>query len=132
MLDQVPDPPLAAENLAQIARQPAAADPQPAPIATPRPAAPLVIDILARTPLPEQCAGQEADPFNPEIIVCQQAAPPPRLSKSIGPELDDFGNAIPQARVKLSEHAEAQANLINKSVGGWNANGAEVRLKFGF
>lgn len=125
MHDQVPDPPLAAENLAQIARQ-------PAPIATPRPDGALVIDILARAPLPEQCGGQEADPFHPEIIVCQQTSPSLRLNKSIGPELDDFGNAIPQARVKLSEHAEAQANLINKSVGGWNANGAEVRLKFGF
>lgn len=98
-----------------------------------RSVAPLVIDILAPAPPPpEDCAAREADPFHPEIIVCQQAKASPRLTKSIDPELDDFGNAIPRARLKLSEHAEAEANLINKGVGGWNANGAEVRLKIGF
>lgn len=100
-----------------------------APALTPR----LVIDVLAPAPPPPgDCAGHVADPFQSEIIVCQQAEAAPRLAKSIGPEVDDFGNAIPRARLKLSENAEAQANLINKSVGGWNANGAEVRLKIGF
>jgi hypothetical protein len=30
-----------------------------------------------------------------------------------GPEMNDFGIAIPRARMKLSENAEAEANLIN-------------------
>lgn len=124
MLDQVPDVPPAAETAETSAA---------AATLLLRPAAPLVIDILAPAPsLAEDCAAREADPFSPEIIVCQPAKASPRLTKSIGPEIDDFGNAIPRARVKLSEHAEAQANLINKSVGGWNANGAEVRLKIDF
>jgi hypothetical protein len=124
MLDQVPDVPPAAES----AETSAAA---PAPLS--RPAAPLVIDILAPAPsLFEDCPVREADPFQSEIIVCQQAKASPRLTKSIGPELDDFGNSVPRARLKLSEHAEAEANLINMGVGGWNANGAEVRLKIDF
>jgi len=91
-----------------------------------------VIDILARLPAPGDCAERDADPFHPEIVVCQKAAASPRLTRQVGPELDDFGNAIPRARLKLSENAEAEANFINKSVGGWNANGAEVKLKIDF
>jgi hypothetical protein len=116
-----------------VAPPPVLTAPEPAPASAPTPTPKLVIDILAPAPpSPEDCAGRVADPFQSEIIVCQQAKASPRLSKSIGPELDDFGNAIPQARLKLSENAEAQANLINKSVGGWNANGAEMRLKIDF
>ena len=47
-------------------------------------------------------------------------------------EVDDFGNAIPRARVKLSEHAEGQANATAPSVSGWNAQGGEARLKIDF
>ena len=123
MLDPVPDVPLAP---ASVAASPAAASDL-------RPAAPLVIDILARPSGDQDCTADKGDPFSSEIIVCQKTATTaPRLGKTIGPELDDFGNAIPKARVKLSDTAEAEANLINKGVGGWNANGAEVRLKIDF
>ena len=113
---------------------PALAEPAPESAPAAGPTGRIVIDILAPVrPVAEDCPAHEADPFQPEIIVCQQAKSlPPRLTKSIGPQLDDFGNALPRARLKLSENAEAEANLINKSVGGWNANGAEVRLKIDF
>lgn len=124
MLDQIPDVPPATQAVETRA---AAATPALHPVDR------LVIDILAPAPLPsDDCAAGKVDPFQPEIIVCQQAKASPRLTKSIGPERDDFGNAIPRAALKLSDHAEAQANLINQSVGGWNANGAEVRLKIDF
>lgn len=129
MLDQLPDLPPAQAIVAHSAEDAAASLP---PAATQRPGSPVVIDILARPALPQDCKGREADPFAPEIIVCQNPALSPRLNKSIGPEADDFGNAIPRARVKLSETAEAEANLINKSLGGWNANGAEVRFRIDF
>lgn len=92
----------------------------------------LVIDVLNRPSLPQQCDTGDADPLDPAIIVCRQTASSPRLSKMIGPEIDDFGSAIPRARVKLSDKAEGQVNLINKGVGNWNANGGEVRLKIDF
>jgi hypothetical protein len=94
-----------------------------------------VLDILAQPPAPQQpgdCLARDADPFHPEIMVCQTAALPQRLTRQVGPALDDFGNAIPRARVKLSDKAQGEANLINQSVGGFNANGAEVRLKIDF
>jgi hypothetical protein len=91
-----------------------------------------VINLLPLVPPPVDCSDDEADPFSSDIIVCRKTALSPRLGKGVGPEVDDFGNAIPRARLKLSENAEAQANLINKDVGGWNANGAEVRLKIDF
>ena len=113
---------------------PALAAPAPAP--APAPAGKLVLDILAPPPpAPQQsgdCLARDADPFQPEILVCQTAALPQRLTRQVGPALDDFGNAIPRARVKLSDKAQGEANLINQSVGGFNANGAEVRLKIDF
>lgn len=92
----------------------------------------LVINVLNRPSLPEKCHTSDADPFDPAIIVCRQTASSPRLSKMIGPEIDDFGSAIPRARVKLSDEAEGQVNLINKGVGNWHANGDEVRRKIDF
>ena len=93
----------------------------------------LVIDLTRLAPPPEQdCAGDETDPLNPAIIVCQASGPSPRIGPMIGPVDDDFGSAIPRARIRLSDNASAEANAINKGVGGINANGGEVRLKIGF
>jgi hypothetical protein len=50
----------------------------------------------------------------------------------VGPVDDGFGSAIPRARIRLSENAEAEANLIKQGVGGFDADGAEVRVKIGF
>lgn len=122
MLDQVPDLPLVSPSAESASATTALAEP----------VAPLVIDILVRPPASEDCAERDPDPFDPEIIVCRKLALSPRLGKPIGPEVDDFGNAIPRARIKLSDKAEAEANLINKGVGSWNANGAEMRLKIDF
>ena len=93
----------------------------------------LVIDLTQLVPPPPMdCAGPEADPFNPEIVVCDSSAPSPRLGPMVGPVDDGFGSAIPRARIKLSDTASAEANVHNTPVGGFNANGGEVRLKIDF
>lgn len=97
-----------------------------------RPDGTLVIDLLPLAPPPRECIADEPDPFDPEIVVCRDAGPSPRIGPEMLPETDDFASAIPRARLKLSDNAAAEANAINKSVGGWNANGGEVRLKIDF
>lgn len=93
----------------------------------------LVIDLTQLAPPPPtECVADEPNPFQPEIVVCKDTGPSPRLGKVIGPVDDGFGSAIPRARIKLSDKAEAQANATNPSVGGWNAQGGEVRLKIDF
>ncbi|QFT77373.1 hypothetical protein [Erythrobacter sp. THAF29] len=92
----------------------------------------LVIDL---TPLGQpklDCETPEPDPFNPEIVVCREIKQSPLLGEGELPEVDDFGNAIPRARVELSDNAEAEANAISQGVGGFNANGGEVRVKIDF
>lgn len=111
----------------------AEAAPVPVPTMQARADGAVLIDLTQFSPQPPtDCAAAEPDPFETEIVVCRAAGLSPRLTRSSGPEVDDFGNAIARARIKLSDKAEAEANLINKGVGGWNANGAEVKLKIGF
>ncbi|WP_296718440.1 hypothetical protein [Erythrobacter sp.] len=92
----------------------------------------LVINLLPLAPVPNECALEEPDPFNPEIIVCRATSPSPRIGPEMLPEVDGFGTAIPRARIKLSDTVAAEGNVINKGVGGWNATGGEVRLKIDF
>ena len=93
----------------------------------------LVIDLTQLVPQPaEECGADAPDPFNPEIVVCETSAPSPRLGPRVGPVDDGFGSAIPRARIKLSDTASAEANVHNAPVGGFNANGGEVRLKIDF
>ncbi|HSJ78983.1 MAG TPA: hypothetical protein VK913_09655 [Erythrobacter sp.] len=92
----------------------------------------LVIDLRPLAPPPQECAAEAPDLFNPEIVVCNRTSHSPRIGPSIGLEDDGFASAIPRARLKLSDKAAAEANVINKGVGGWNANGGEVRLKIDF
>lgn len=92
----------------------------------------LVIDLMPPAPPPQACAAEVPDPFNAEIVVCQETVPSPRLGPSIGPQDDGFASLIPRARIKLSDKAAAEANGINYGVGGFNANGGEVRLKIDF
>ena len=93
----------------------------------------LVIDLTRLVPQPvEDCAADAPDPFNPEIVVCENSAPSPRLGPRVGPVDDGFGSAVPRARIKLSDTASAEANLINQGVGGFDADGGEVRLKIDF
>jgi hypothetical protein len=93
----------------------------------------VVIDLTQlNPPPPTACAADEPDPFNPEIVVCEVTSPSQRLGPVFGPVDDGFASAIPRARIKLSDKAEAQANATNPSVGGWNAQGGEVRLKIDF
>lgn len=122
-------PPLPPEPPAVVAEMPAASPDQLRVDGT------LVIDLTQLVPPPPQdsCADEAPDPFNPEIVVCEKAAgPSPRLGLVVGPIDDGFGSAIPRARIKLSDTASAEGNLHNTPVGGFNANGGEVRLKIDF
>lgn len=93
----------------------------------------VVIDLTELVPpLPSECISDEPDPLNPEILVCKTTRPSPRLGPLVGPVDDGFGSAIPRAKIKLSDTASAEANVINKSVGGFDADGAEVRVKIDF
>jgi len=92
----------------------------------------LVIDLLVPPPPSQDCGSDEPDPFNPEIVVCEASGPSPRIGPMIGPEDDPFGSAIPRARIKLSETTSAEANATAPSVGDWNAQGGEVKLKIDF
>ncbi len=92
----------------------------------------LLIDLLAPAPRQLDCELDEPDPFNPEIVVCKDSGPSPRIGPTFGPADDGFASAIPRARIKLSDTAAAEANLHNTPVGGFNANGGEMRLKIDF
>ncbi|WP_156318011.1 hypothetical protein [Porphyrobacter sp. AAP60] len=92
----------------------------------------LVIDLRPLAHAAQECAPEVPDPFNREIVVCNRTSYSPRIGPLVGPVDDGFASAIPRARLKLSDKAAAEANLINKGVGGWNANGGEVRLKIDF
>lgn len=94
----------------------------------------VVIDLTQFVPQPPagECLADDPDPLNPAIVVCEATGPSPRLGPMIGPVDEEFGSAIPRARIKLSETAEAQANVHNTPVGGFNANGGELRLKIDF
>ncbi len=106
-----------------------------APLALPQADGRVVIDLTQLVPAPpaDQCGENAPDPFSAEIVVCTATGPSPRLGPVVGPVDEEvFGSAIPRARIKLSDTASAEANGINQSVGGFNANGGEVRLKIDF
>jgi hypothetical protein len=127
MIDQPAPPPLEPAPLVAEAEVPAAPAMQHSVDGS------LVIDLTQLNPPPRsECVADEPDPFNPEIVVCKATGPSPRLGPVVGPVDEEFGSAIPRARIKLSDKAEAQANATNPSVGGWNAQGGEVRLKIDF
>lgn len=94
----------------------------------------LVIDLMPLAPPPSECLVEEPDPFDPEIVVCRQRQLSPRLGADYGPPAEDLveGSAVPRARVQITEDAAGEANVINQGVGGFNANGGEVRLKIDF
>lgn len=92
----------------------------------------LVIDLMPLAAPRNPCAVSEPDPLNPEIVVCEAALRSPQIGPNPLPEVDDFGNAIPRAQLRLSDTVSAEANALNQGVGGFNANGGEVRLKIDF
>jgi hypothetical protein len=93
----------------------------------------LVIDLMPLAPSPPgECLAEEPDPLNPQIIVCRQTVPSQRLGPVVGPIDDGFGSAMPRARFKLSDKAALELNGTSPSVGGFNAQGGEVRLKVDF
>jgi hypothetical protein len=123
MTDEPPaPPPVVAETAAPAA-----------PVDLREPEGRVVIDLTRLLPPPPaaECV-ETSDPFTSEIVVCAAITPAPRLGPMVGPVDDGFASAIPRARIKLSDTASAEANLINQSVGGFDADGAEVRVKIGF
>lgn len=94
----------------------------------------LVIDLSSLAPPPTDCVVEEPDPLNPEIVVCRETLPSPRLGADYGPTADEVieGSAVPRASVRLSDDAVLEANVANNAVGGFNANGGEVRVKIDF
>lgn len=133
MMDEPPallPPPPPPQQVVMQAEQPAQS------LTPPPPSDRVVIDLmqLAPAPLAEPCEETVADPLNAGIVVCTQAdGPSPRLGPMVGPvDEEAFGSAIPRARIKLSDKAAAEANVHNTPVGGFNANGGEVRLKIDF
>ncbi|MEM7667214.1 MAG: hypothetical protein AAF250_15265 [Pseudomonadota bacterium] len=95
----------------------------------------VLIDLMPLTTPPSvaDCLLPEPDPFNPEIVVCGNATPPPRLGPQVGPtEEEEFGSAIPRAKVRLSEDATAELNGTQTGVGGFTSQGGEVRVKIDF
>ncbi|WP_086608168.1 hypothetical protein [Erythrobacter donghaensis] len=105
-----------------------------APVIAERDDGTVVIDLTQLVPpLPaEECIDEPTDPLTSEIVVCAVTGPSPRVGPLIGPVDDGFGSAIPRARIKLSENAELQANATAPGVGGFNAQGGELRLKIDF
>ena len=94
----------------------------------------VVIDLSSIGPPANECLGYESDPFNPEIVVCREAALSPRLDPTYGPSSDELieGSAVPRAQVQLSKDVEAEANVTNSGVGGWKASGGEVKARIKF
>lgn len=95
----------------------------------------VVIDLTSLVPKPEagECLDRDPNPLAAGIVVCGQTKSDQRIGPQYGPtDEEEFASAVPRARVKLTNDAEAEANLINKGVGGFNANGGEVRVKIDF
>lgn len=95
----------------------------------------LLIDLtpLAPKPQAQECLDSDPNPLDDGIVVCRELTTDQRLGPQYGPTDEVvFASAIPRAKVRLSEEATAEANAINKGVGGFNANGGEVRVKIGF
>lgn len=104
-----------------------------APVIAERADGSVMIDLTRLVPPPPaDCIAEAPDPLNPEIVVCEKAAPSVRLGPMVGPVDDGFASAIPRAQIKLSDRASAEANATAPSVGGFNAQGGEVRLKIDF
>lgn len=127
MIDEPPPPPSSETQIAGT-------DIQTVPVAKTADDGRIVIDLTRLVPsVPaERCDADPTDPFHSEIVVCGETRPSPRLGPQVGPVDDGFASAIPRARIKLSDAATAETNLVNQSVGGFNANGGEVRVKIDF
>ncbi|NCP14042.1 MAG: hypothetical protein GW858_07755 [Sphingomonadales bacterium] len=121
-----------AQPLEAISATPDVGKPSP-PLMQTRADGTIVIDLTQLVPpLAHECSEDTPNPLNTEIVVCARGATNQRLGPAIGPQDDGFGSAIPRARIKLSDTAAAEANVHNTPVGGFNANGGEVRLKIDF
>jgi hypothetical protein len=96
----------------------------------------LVIDLLPLAPPVEveQCFEADPDPLANGIFVCRTLTTDQRLGDLHTVTADDinFGSAIPRARMRISEDASGEINGTNPAVGGWNAQGTEVRVRIGF
>ncbi len=95
----------------------------------------VVTDLTRLAPKPEagECLERDLNPLESTIIVCGETTTDQRLSPQYGPTDDEgFGSAVPRAKVRLPDNAETEANVIKKGVGGFDADGAEVKVKIDF
>ncbi|MBV7264608.1 hypothetical protein [Erythrobacter ani] len=96
----------------------------------------VLIDLMPLSPPPTQCTEEEPepDPFNPEIVVCGETVLSPRLGTEYGPSADELiqGSAVPRASWQLSDNASVELNGAQTGVGGFSANGGEMRVKIDF
>jgi len=75
---------------------------------------------------------EESDPPNPEIIDWRETLSSSRFGPRFLAEADASGNANDRARIRLSYDTNAQVNALYPDLGGYRANGVEVRVKIEF
>ena len=96
----------------------------------------LLIDLkpLEAKDRPEQCIATDPNPLDNGIIVCRTLTTDQRLGETHTVTVEDitFGSAIPRAKFRIAEDATAEVNGTAPAVGGFNAQGAEVRIRIGF
>ncbi|MGB3472932.1 MAG: hypothetical protein WBA51_19115 [Erythrobacter sp.] len=96
----------------------------------------LVIDLMPLAPKaqPQKCIESDPNPLENAILVCRDLTIDQRFGPEYGPtnEPDDFGSAVPRAKFRISDDATGEVNATNPSVGGWNAQGAEARIRIDF
>lgn len=96
----------------------------------------IIVDLapLAPKPQTEECIEPDQNPLDAAIIVCRDLTTDQRITPAFGPadEPGEFGSAVPRAKFRISDDATGEVNATNPSVGGWNANGGEVKVKIDF
>lgn len=96
----------------------------------------LVIDLAPLAPPPpppEQCLDTDPNPLDNGILVCRNLTGDQRIDPGLAPaDAATAGSAVPRAKFRISEDATGEVNGTNPAVGGWNAQGAEVKVNIDF
>lgn len=96
----------------------------------------VVIDLkpLAPKPVEEECIESDPNPLDNGIVVCGKATTDQKLTSEYGPvdEPDEFASAIPRAKFRISDDATGELNATNPTVGGFNAQGVEAKVRIDF
>ena len=96
----------------------------------------LLIDLkpLEAKDRDEPCVQTDPNPLQNGILVCRRVTTDQRLGPTQDVSAKDVveGSAIPRAKFRIAEDATGEFNATNPSVGGFNAQGTEVRIRIGF